>query len=62
MRYKLQCKACGATCWVNGDYEPDTNAVNLDDSHVYEWEPESNCDHEDFDSVDSEPRDDDDEF
>ncbi len=54
MRYKLKCKECGATCWVGGEYEPDVNALNLDDSVVYEWEPESDCKHEDFDVVDSE--------
>jgi hypothetical protein len=40
MRFKLKCTACSATCWVDGDVEYDTNAVNLDDKHVYEWEPD----------------------
>ena len=29
---------CGATCWVQGTYEADTNATVLDDSRVWEWE------------------------
>jgi len=57
MRYKLKCKTCLATCWVNGSYEPDTNATELDDSCVFEWEPENpGCEHEDYEIVDGEDR------
>lgn len=56
MRYKLKCKECPATCWVRGSFESDTNALELDDSRAYEWDPEASsaCKHEDFDIVDGE--------
>lgn len=53
--YKLKCKSCGATCWVQGDYESDTNVINLDENGNYEWEPENpNCEHFDFGIIDEE--------
>jgi len=34
MRYKLKCPICGESIWVNGSYEPDTNATVLDDDAI----------------------------
>ena len=38
MRYHVKCKLCGATWWCDGDYEEDTNALNLDTSEIHEGE------------------------
>lgn len=60
MRYKLKCTqpGCEGTCWVNGDHESDTNAVNLDESD----EMEDACEHMrsggSYEIVDEESRDD----
>ena len=59
MNYLIRCLACGSTCWVNGSYEWDTNALNLDDP---EWQTDSSvadpvardCPHEEFEVIDEE--------
>ncbi len=60
-RYKLKCNRCGATCWMRGQYEGDTNATILDDRSLEEAEWEggaedkaATCEHSDFDFVDQE--------
>jgi len=58
MRYKIQCDLCGATTWLNGSYEEDTNATILDDNEVSNWEPANQCEHQDFTIIDQEVRDD----
>jgi len=58
MRFKLKCLLCPATCWIDGEVEYDTNAVNLDESGKYEWEPEGGtCEHSDWEIVDEDFRD-----
>lgn len=58
MRYHLRC-VCNAETYVRGDYESDTNATNLDDSKVWEWEGgEPDCLHDDFEIVGCENEDD----
>lgn len=52
MKFKLKCKSCEATCWVNGNIEYDTNATNLNDNEIIEWEPESSCEHNYFEIID----------
>lgn len=55
MRYKLLCsKGCGASVWVCGTYEEDTNATVLDDNDPLD----EACEHikaGDYEIVDSEP-------
>ena len=58
MNYKLQCLACGATCWVRGWYaDRYTNEVQLDDNRPREWDGGKAscqpCDHEEYGIVDS---------
>lgn len=69
MKHKLLCHECGATCWVRGDYEDDTNALNLDETREREWEihghvlePGFWCEHEDPSVVDSDCDDDAEDF
>lgn len=51
--FKLKCKSCGSTCWVQGDIESDTGDLNLDEKSAYEWEPENSiCEHSDWDIID----------
>jgi hypothetical protein len=38
MNYHVRCVTCGAEWWCRGDYEPDTNFTNLDDSVLHEGE------------------------
>ena len=38
MNYHVRCTICGAEWWFEGDYEPDTNATNLDDTKINEGE------------------------
>jgi hypothetical protein len=46
MEYKLKCR-CGATCWVRGSYDPETNATELDEKATREWEGgDTECDHQ----------------
>ncbi len=52
MNYKVKCLVCGATWWCKGDYEPDTNATNLDDSEVHEGQCQCGGEEE---IIDSEP-------
>jgi hypothetical protein len=55
MKYKLKCNSCGATCWVRGSFDcPETGAVDLNEANPRDWEPESACDHDDYDIIDSE--------
>lgn len=39
MRYQVKCLQCGATWWQRGSFEPDTNAVELNDADL----PEGQC-------------------
>lgn len=55
MIYTLKCSMCGAISHIRGHWESDTNATILNDDKPLEWEPEnSECDHEDFEIIDSE--------
>lgn len=60
MNYLLQCSDCGATCWVSGNYESDTNALNLDDpeewtiDHKFDYLGISWCSHTDYEVIDEE--------
>ena len=54
MKYLLKCLTCGATCWVHGAYEADVNALSLDEGREREWEPPSDCPHEEFEVIDEE--------
>lgn len=38
VNYLVKCVTCGVEWWCRGDYEPDTNATNLDDSVLHEGE------------------------
>lgn len=29
MNYKIQCNNCHATTWVKGEYDPETNAIEI---------------------------------
>lgn len=68
MRYKLQCKSCGATCWVRGSFDGDVNAVELDEKSEREWEGGNRsmeqslyhppCPHNDYDVIDEDCNDD----
>ncbi len=54
MKFKLRCK-CGASCWHQGEDEPDVNTVALNDDISMEWEGgDDQCNHEDFAIIDSE--------
>ena len=56
MRFKLKCKACGATCWAHGEIEEDTNATNLDENFT-EWSHGGcgkDCAHDDVEIIDQE--------
>ena len=32
MKYKVRCPVCREEIWVRGSYDPDTNALELDDN------------------------------
>ncbi len=51
MRYQLKCE-CGATCWASGDDEP--NACTIDDYDLEWFGGRANCDHHEWEIVDSE--------
>jgi hypothetical protein len=36
MNYQIKCETCGEKCWVPGSYEPDTNAVVLNENRPWE--------------------------
>jgi len=42
IRYAVKCKACGDVIWIGGSYEPDTNALELDENDRY-WDEA--CEH-----------------
>lgn len=48
MRYKLRCRHCGATQWVRGEDDPETNSFAHVDPVTDEWDGDSpDCDHPD---------------
>lgn len=42
MKYQVTCEICSECIWIHGVYEPDTNAIVLDDN---DWEWDNGCDH-----------------
>jgi len=61
MKYKLQCLYCSATCWVEERSVEDLEGVVELTEDPSNWDTEySDCEHEEYEIVDSEVRTEDD--
>lgn len=50
--YQVQCTQCKSKCWVNGSYESDTNATNINEDEIEFEDYEGDCEHEDWEVID----------
>lgn len=52
MNFRLKCKKCGAIQWVRvTEIDHETNSYSHDDPTDEDWEPESDCTHEDYEII-----------
>ena len=54
MKYLVKCLVCGATAWLRGNDDPDTNGLELIDGRDTKWEPHSECQHQEYEVIDVE--------
>jgi hypothetical protein len=55
LQYHLRCRRCGATCWCRAEEDDATNSFEL--LGEPEWDADE-CEHDDYDVIDSEYDDD----
>lgn len=50
----IQCKRCAAVAWARGNYDHTVNAVEFSSNEIITWSSNNDCEHEDFDIIESE--------